>query len=63
MDKYVKHQFYEHPVIAAVLACHLADNYLKPDDAQATKIAYLERTLKSLTEWLDKLAAKDKWDA
>jgi hypothetical protein len=30
MALYVRHQFYEHPSIAAVLARHLADNHVKP---------------------------------
>jgi hypothetical protein len=38
MAKYLKHQFYEHPAIAAVLARHLADNYVKPDEGQDAKI-------------------------
>jgi hypothetical protein len=48
MEKYLCHQFYEHPSISAVLARHLADNYVKPDDAQASKIRSLEAQLKTL---------------
>jgi hypothetical protein len=48
MNRYLKHQFYEHPSISAVLAWHLADNYVKPDDAQGTKIKALENQLKQL---------------
>jgi hypothetical protein len=48
MEKYLRHQFYEHPSISAVLAKHLADNYVKPDDAQAPKIRSLEAQLKTL---------------
>jgi hypothetical protein len=35
MTKYLRHQFYDHPSISAVLAHHPADNYVKPDDSQA----------------------------
>ncbi len=48
MGKYLRHQFYEHPSISAVLARHLADNYVKPDDAQGTKIKALEAQVKQL---------------
>jgi hypothetical protein len=48
MNRYLKHQFYEHPSISAVLARHLADNYVKPDDAQGTKSKALENQLKQL---------------
>jgi hypothetical protein len=41
----------------------LANNYVKPDDAQASKIAYLECTLKSFTERVDKMASKEFKDA
>jgi hypothetical protein len=62
MDHYVKHQFYEHPAIAAILACHLADNYVKQDESQGHKIAFLDKTIKKLTERVDKLSAKDHKD-
>jgi hypothetical protein len=48
MANYLRHQFYEHPSISAVLARHLADNYVKPDDAQASKIKTLEGKIASL---------------
>jgi hypothetical protein len=48
MDKYLQHQFYEHPAISAVLARHLADNYVKPDDNQGQKIKALEAQIKAL---------------
>jgi hypothetical protein len=48
MTKYLRHQFYEHPSISAVLARHLADNYVKPDDSQGAKIKALETQLKQL---------------
>jgi hypothetical protein len=54
-EKYLRHQFYEHPSISAVLACHLADNYVKPDDAQASKIKALEALLKTLQTKVDTL--------
>jgi hypothetical protein len=37
------------------LANHLADNNVKPDDAQATKIKALETSIKTLTSRLDSL--------
>lgn len=48
MDRYLRHRFYEHPSISAVLAHHLADNYVKPDDSQVAKIKALELQMKSL---------------
>jgi hypothetical protein len=48
MDKYLRHQFNEHPAISAVLARHLADNYVKPDDNQGQKIKALEAQIKAL---------------
>jgi hypothetical protein len=64
---YLEHHFYEHPLISAVLACHLADNYIKPDGSHTSQIAALEKASKSLSTHLDKLesnpkAAKDKLD-
>jgi len=53
MALYVKHQFYEHPSIAAVLARHLADNHVKPDDAVASKVAAVEKAIKSINARLD----------
>jgi hypothetical protein len=48
MDKYLRHQFYEHPSISAVLARHLADNYVKPDDSHGSKIKALEAKIREL---------------
>lgn len=48
MEKYLCHQFYEHPSISAVLARHLADNYVKPDDSQGAKIKALEAKITQL---------------
>jgi hypothetical protein len=48
MAKYLKHQFYEHPSIAAVLARHLADNYVKPDDGLESRIRELEKKVDRL---------------
>jgi len=48
MEKYLRHQFYEHLAISAVLARHLADNYVKPDDSQGTKLKSLEAQVKAL---------------
>lgn len=47
MATYVKHQFYEHPFIAAILAYHLANNHIKPDASQGAKIAQLEKPSKA----------------
>lgn len=60
MDRYIKHQFYEHPSIAAVLARHLADNYIKPDDALATKLTALDKAHKALVVRVDTLSTRDK---
>ena len=48
MERYLRHQFYQHPGISAVLARHLADNYVKPDDSQGAKLKALETQMKSL---------------
>jgi hypothetical protein len=60
MDKYIKHQFYEHPSMAAVLARHLADNYIKPDDSLSSKLQLLEKNLKALTSQVERLVSQDK---
>lgn len=49
MENYLKHHFYEHPSISAVLARHLADNYVKHD------FAALEKSIASLHTRIDKL--------
>jgi len=53
MALYVRHQFYEHPSIAAVLARHLADNHVKPDAASGTKITNLEKAIRNINARLD----------
>lgn len=58
MDKYLRHQFYEHPSISAVLARHLADNYVKPDDSHGHKLKTLETQIKSLEAAQKSLQAK-----
>lgn len=63
MERYIKHQFYEHPAIAAVLARHLADNYVKPDDALATKLSSLDKAHKALVIRVDSLGSKEKENA
>jgi hypothetical protein len=60
MDRYIKHQFYEHPAIAAVLARHLADNYVKPDDALVTKLNTLDKAHKALVVRVDSMASREK---
>jgi hypothetical protein len=57
MSNYVRHQFYEHPSVAAVLASHLADNHVKPDVMQSTKITQLDKGIKNINGGLDYLAA------
>jgi hypothetical protein len=59
MAKYLKHQFYKHPSIAAVLAHHLADNYVEPDDNVSSKIKEVEKQLKIYTPKIDYLINKD----
>ena len=55
MEQYLRHHFYEHPSISAVLARHLADNYVKPEATSSSQITALEKAVKSLTSRLDKL--------
>jgi hypothetical protein len=52
MEQYLRHNFYEHPSISAVLARHLADNHVKHDAAA------FETIIKSLPKHLDKLENK-----
>jgi hypothetical protein len=60
MERYIKHQFYEHPAIAAVLARHLADNYVKPDDALSNKLSTLDKAHKALVTRFDTFLTRDK---
>jgi hypothetical protein len=53
MALYVRHQFYEHPSIAAVLARHLADNHVKPDKSVTSKVVGLDKAVKSINARLD----------
>lgn len=53
MALYVRHQFYEHPSIAAVLARHLADNHVKPDEAVSSKVGALDKAIKNINARLD----------
>lgn len=53
MALYVRHQFYEHPSIAAVLARHLADNHVKPDEAVTSKVSTLDKAVKNINARLD----------
>jgi len=63
MGAYVRHQFYEHPSIAAVLARHLADNHVKPDEAVSSKVSSLEKAIKNINGRLDShQTALDKCD-
>ena len=59
MAKYLKHQFYEHPAIAAVLARHLADNYVKPDNTHEVRIKELEKSLAEMRKTVDKQISKN----
>jgi hypothetical protein len=59
MEKYIKHQFYEHPSIAAVLARHLADNYIKPDDTLANKLSTLDKAHTALLKRVDGMTTKE----
>jgi len=59
MSKYLKHQFYEHPSIAAVLARHLADNYVKPDESLSSKLKEFEKQFKVYSSKVDYLVTKD----
>lgn len=48
MERYLCHIFYKHPSISAVLARNLADNYVKLDKSQHTKIKQLVSQVKAL---------------
>lgn len=60
MEQYLKHHFYEHPSISAVLARHLADNNVKPSATPAAQFSALDKTVKSLSSRVDKLEDKKK---
>lgn len=49
MEKYLKHQFYEHPAVAVVLTWILANNDIKYDESLSTKFSLLEKSVKNLT--------------
>ncbi len=53
MSAYVRHQFYEHPSIAAVLARHLADNHVKPDENLGSKLSNVDKAIKNINARLD----------
>jgi predicted nucleic acid-binding Zn-ribbon protein len=55
MSAYVRHQFYEHPSIAAVLARHLADNHVKPDEAVTSRVSSLDKAIKNINARMDTL--------
>jgi len=63
MEQYLKHHFYEHPSISAVLARHLADNYVKPESTSSGQLATLEKAIKGLTARVDKLDPKEDQDS
>lgn len=62
MEKYLRHQFYEHPSISAVLARQLAENYVKPDDTQGAKIKALETAVQKLQSKYDTLRTDNDKD-
>jgi len=53
MSAYVHHQFYEHPSIAAILAHHLANNHVKPDEAVTSRVSSLDKAIKNINARLD----------
>jgi hypothetical protein len=56
MEQYLRHHFYEHPSISAVLARHLVDNYIKPTgNHPGAQVSALEKLVKSHSSCLDKL--------
>jgi len=61
MEQYLKHHFYEHPSILAVLARHLADNYVKPEATPMAQVSALEKTITSLASRVDRLENKKKF--
>jgi hypothetical protein len=61
MASYVRHQFYEHPSIADVLARHLADNHVKPDEAVSSKVSNLDKAIKGINARLDSVQSTADW--
>jgi hypothetical protein len=57
MQLYVRHQFYEHPSIAAILARHLANNHVKPNEALTSKVSNIEKAIKNLNARVDSVQA------
>jgi hypothetical protein len=60
MEKYLKHHIYDHLAVVAVLSSHLADNYVKPDDAVSSKVTHLEKSLKTLHSTVEHLVSMNK---
>jgi len=57
---YAIHSMSIHQLWAAVLARHLADNHVKPDAAQGSKIATLKKAVKSINGRMDAFQAAIK---
>jgi hypothetical protein len=58
LEQYLKHHFYEHPSISAVLARHLADIYIKPEASPTAQITALDKLVKSISSQVDKLGRR-----
>jgi len=53
MEAYVKHQFHAHPHVSSVITCHLAANFVKPEDSQDAKVSSLSTKVVALSTKVD----------
>jgi hypothetical protein len=58
MEDYLQRNFYEHPSISAVIACHLAANHTKPDSTMESRVHRLEESHTACMHKLDKLESR-----
>jgi len=58
MDEYMRRNFFEHPSISAVIACHLASHHTRPDSAFVDRLNRVENTIARLTTKMDNLESR-----
>jgi len=58
MEDYSHQNFYEHPSISAVIACHLAANHTKPDNTLESRVRSLEEHIASTSRKVDSFESR-----
>lgn len=58
MEDYTRRNFYEHPSISAVIACHLAANHTKPDDSLEARMRKMEEKMVEQRRRLDSIESR-----